>query len=434
MSTQVFQNARIIDPSRQMDEIGTMIVQDGVIVASGADASNQGIPNDAEVHNLSGLVIMPGLVDTRVHIGEPGEEHRETIASASKAAANGGITTILTQPDTNPVVDDVALVEHIRRTAREDSDIHVIPAGAITKGFDGKTLTEMGSMSAAGAKSFSEGRNTIKDAQTMRRALTYARDFDALIAVETQDAALSGNGVMNEGLFASWLGLPGIPREAELIPLERDFALAKLTGGQYHAAKISNALSCEAAQRAKQSADNISIGASINHLSLNENDIGQYRTYFRLNPPLRAEDDRLAMIAALNDGTIDLLSSSHDPQDADNKRRPFAEAISGAIGLETLLSAALRLYHSGDVPLLRLVEVLSTAPARLFSLPGGTLKPQSAADFIIVDLDRPWLVEEASILSKCKNTCFENARMQGRTIKTFVNGQMIYNVEDHENA
>lgn len=416
-----------------MDEIGSLIIRDGIIIASGAEATHSGPTSNAEFHDLAGLVIMPGLVDTRVHIGEPGEEHRETIASASKAAASGGITTILTQPDTNPVVDDVALVEHIRRTAREDAAIHVIPAGAITKGFDGKTLTEMGAMSAAGATSFSEGRNTIANAQTMRRALTYARDFDALIAVETQDAALSGNGVMNEGLFASWLGLPGAPREAELIPLERDFALAKLTGGKYHAAKISTALSCEAAKRVKQNADNITIGASINHLSLNENDIGQYRTYFRLNPPLRAEDDRLAMIKALNDGTIDVLSSSHDPQDADNKRRPFAEAISGAIGLETLLSAALRLHHSNDVSLLRLVEVLSTAPARIFGLPGGTLKPDASADFIIVDLDRPWLVEEAGIVSKCKNTCFENARMQGRAIKTFVKGQMIYNVDADEN-
>lgn len=432
MSTQVYQNARIVDPSRGKDEIGTLIVRDGVIAACGAEALNQGVPQGAECFDLSGKVIMPGLVDTRVHIGEPGEEHRETIASASRAAASGGITTILTQPDTNPIVDEVSMVEYVRRTAREDADIHVIPAGAVTRGFDGKTLTEMGAMSAAGATSFSEGRNTIKDAQTMRRALTYARDFGALIAVETQDASLSGNGVMNEGLFASWLGLPSAPREAELLPLERDIALAKLTGGDYHAAKISNALSCEAAARAKQTHDNITVGASINHLSLNENDIGQYRTYFRLNPPLRAEDDRHAMIKALNDGTLDVLSSSHDPQDADAKRRPFAEAVPGAIGLETLLAAALRLYHSGDVPLMRLVQALSTRPASLFSLPGGALNVGAAADFIVVDLDWPWLVEEATILSKCKNTCFENARMQGRVLQTYVNGHIIYKLSEFE--
>jgi dihydroorotase len=260
----------------------------------------------------------------------------------------------------------------------------------------------------------------------MRRALTYARDFDAIVAHEIQDADLGASGVMNEGLYASWLGLSGIPREAELIPLERDLALARLTRGAYHAAKISTAMSAAAISRAKADGARVTAGISINHLSLNENDIGEYRTFFRLSPPLRAEDDRVAMVEALRDGTIDIVVSSHDPQDVDTKRLPFADAAAGAIGLETLLAVALRLHHSGDVPLLRLVEVLSTAPARLFGLPGGTLAPGAAADLAVVDLDEPWIVSESGLRSRSKNTCFEGARLQGKVLQTMVAGRTVF--------
>ena len=260
----------------------------------------------------------------------------------------------------------------------------------------------------------------------MRRALTYARDFDALVACETKDPDLAPGGVMNEGLFASWLGLPGVPREAEVIPLERDLRLSRLTGGRYHAAKISTAMSVEAVARARSEGANVSAGVAVANLSLNELDIGEYRTFFRLSPPLRAEEDRQAMIAAIRDGAVDLISSSHDPQDVDTKRLPFAEAASGAIGLETLLAAALRLHHNGDVPLLRLVDALSTAPAKLFGLPGGRLGPGAPADLIVVDLDEPWIVREADIRSRSKNTCFEGARMQGKVLQTLVAGRTVF--------
>jgi dihydroorotase len=260
----------------------------------------------------------------------------------------------------------------------------------------------------------------------MRRALTYARDFGAVIAHETLDAELSAGGVMNEGLYASWLGLSGIPREAETIPLERDLALARLTQGAYHAAKISTALSAAAILRAKADGANVTAGISINHLSLNENDVGEYRTFFRLSPPLRAEEDRVAMVEALRDGTIDIVVSSHDPQDVDTKRLPFADAAAGAVGLETLLAVALRLHHNGDLPLLRLIEVLSTAPARLFGLPGGTLKPGAPADLAIVDLDAPWIVQEKALHSRSKNTCYEGARLQGRVLQTMVAGRTVF--------
>jgi dihydroorotase len=426
MSVTVFQNTRIVDPSRGLDEVGTVIVNGKKIAASGASALNQGAPEGAAVIDCAGKAIIPGLVDGRVFIGEPGGEHRETIASASEAAAAGGVTSIVMMPDTDPVIDNVALVEFVLRTARDTASVNVFPAAAITKGLEGREMTEFGLLREAGAVAFTDGRHTISNALTMRRALTYARDFGATIVHETQDKDLAGSGVMNEGLYASWLGLFGIPREAEAIPLERDLMLARLTRGNYHAAKISTAMSANAVARAKADGAKVTAGVSINHLSLNENDVGEYRTFFRLSPPLRAEDDRLAMVEALKNGTIDIVVSSHDPQDVDTKRLPFADAADGAIGLETLLGAALRLYHNEDLPLLRVIEVLSTAPAKLFGLPGGTLKPGAAADLALVDLGEPWIVREDAIRSRSKNTCFEGARLQGRVLQTMVAGRTVF--------
>jgi dihydroorotase len=426
MKVTVFERARVVDPSRGTDEIGTVIVEGSRIAAAGVSALNQGRPEGATVIDCAGKTIIPGLVDSRVFIGEPGAEHRETIASASRAAAAGGVTSVVMMPDTDPAIDDVALVEFVLRTARDTAQVNVFPAAAITKNLEGREMTEFGLLREAGAVGFTDGRHSIANALVMRRALTYARDFDAVIAHETQDHDLAAGGVMNEGLFASWLGLPGIPREAELIPLERDLALARLTRGRYHAAKISTAVSAGAIARAKADGAKVTAGVSINHLSLNENDVGEYRTFFRLSPPLRAEDDRLAMIEALRDGTIDVIVSSHDPQDVDTKRLPFADAADGAIGLETLLGAALRLHHNDDVPLMRLIEVLSTAPAKLYGLKGGTLKPGAPADLAMVDLDEPWVVREGDILSRSKNTCFEGARLQGRVKMTLVAGKMVF--------
>ncbi|HDZ72974.1 MAG TPA: dihydroorotase [Aurantimonas coralicida] len=426
----VIEQVRIVDPARSLDAVGSVIVADGVIIACGADALNQGRPDGAEVIDGRGLVLLPGLVDARVFIGEPGGEHRETIASASAAAAAGGVTSILTMPDTNPVVDDVAIAEFVMRTARDTASVNVFPAAALTRGLKGEEMTEIGLLSDAGVRAFTDGRNTIANPALLRRIMTYARDFDALVMHETQDAALSGDGVMNEGLLASWLGLPGAPSEAEIIPLERDLRLAALTACRYHAAKISLGESAEAIRRAKQRGIRASAGVSINHLSLNENDIGEYRTYFRLAPPLRGEDDRSAMVAALADGTIDIIVSSHDPQDADGKRRPFAEAESGAIGLETLLPAALRLHHAGDVPLLRLVETLTSVPAALLGLDRGTLLPGRPADMALVDLDAPFIFSEDAIHSRSKNTAFENARFQGRVLRTFVAGRTVFSATE----
>ncbi|HEX2020158.1 MAG TPA: dihydroorotase [Aurantimonas sp.] len=422
----VVENVRIVDPARDLDAVGTLIIADGVILSAGPDALDQGRPDGAEIVDGGGLTALPGLVDARVFIGEPGLENRETIASASRAAAAGGVTSILTMPDTNPVVDDVAIAEFVMRTARETASINVFPAAALTRGLRGAEMTEIGLLCEAGVRAFTEGRYTVADPALLRRIMTYARDFDALIMHETQDAGLTGNGVMNEGLLASWLGLPGAPAEAEIIPLERDLRLADLTGCRYHAAKLSLGESAEVMRRAKGRGTRASAGVSINHLSLNENDIGEYRTFFRLSPPLRREEDREKLVDALVDGTIDIIVSSHDPQDADGKRRPFAEAESGAIGLETLLPAALRLHHSGAVPLARVVAALTSAPADLLGLDRGTLEPGRPGDVVLVDLDAPFLFSETAIRSRSKNSAFENARFQGRVLRTIVAGRTVF--------
>lgn len=426
MATTVFSQARIVDPSCGLDEIGSVIVEGNRISAAGKSALNQGVPEGATVIDCSGKTVIPGLVDSRVFIGEPGGEHRETIASASTAAAAGGITSILMMPDTDPIIDNVALVEFVLRTAKDTASVNVFPAAAITKSLEGREMTEFGLLREAGAVAFTDGRHTIANSLVMRRALTYARDFGTVIAHETQDANLASSGVMNEGLYASWLGLAGIPREAETIPLERDLALARLTCGNYHAAKISTAMAADAVARAKNEGTKVTAGVAIHSLSLNENDVGEYRTFFRLAPPLRAEEDRLAMVEAIKNGTVDIISSSHDPQDVDTKRLPFADAAAGAIGLETLLAVALRLHHNDEIPLIRLVETLSTAPARLFGLPGGSLKPGTIADLAVVDIDMPWLVTESDIRSRSKNTCFEGARLQGKVLQTMVAGRTVF--------
>ncbi len=426
MKPLVLTGGRVVDPSRGIDEVGSLIIVDGRIAEAGPSALNQGAPDGAEIVDCQGMTIIPGLVDTSVHIGEPGAEHRETIASASAAAAAGGVTTIAMMPDTDPVIDDVALVEFVLRTARDTAKVNVVPTGAVTKGLRGEEMSEIGLLSEAGAAFFTEGRKTIASALVMRRALTYAGDFGAVIAHQTQDQDLGSAGVMNEGLLASWLGLPGIPREAEAIPLERDLMIARLTGGRYHAAKISAAMSVQAIRRAKDDGADVTAGISINNLALNENDIGEYRSFFRLSPPLRAEDDRLAMVEALRDGTVDIVTSAHDPQDVDTKRLPFAEAASGAIGLETLLGVALRLYHNEEISLLRLIEVLSTNPAKRFGLDGGTLMAGTSADIAIVDIDAPWLVSETDVKSLSKNTAFEGARLQGRVVRTLVAGRTVF--------
>lgn len=422
---QLLINARILDPVSDKIVPGSITVRDGVIKGISQSLKPR-VSADYEVIDCGGRIIAPGVIDMRAFIGEPGEDYRETLKSASRAAAAGGVTTIVSMPETDPVVDTPAIVDFIRRRARDTAIVNVRPMAALTKGLKGDEMTEFGLLREAGAVAFTDGTHCVTNAQVMRRALTYARDFGTLVCQHVKDPNLVGDGVMNEGLLASRLGLMGIPREAETVMLERDIRLVRLTGGRYHAAMISCADSVEIVRRAKTAGLPFSCGVSINNLTLNENDIGDYRTFFKLSPPLRGEEDRLAVIAALDEGLIDVIVSDHNPQDVETKRVPFAEAADGAIGLQTLLPAALRLYHAGLITLPKLMRALSTRPAELLGLPGGRLQPGAPADIIVFDPDEPFMVEKDKLFSRSKNTPFEDARMQGRVVLTMVGGEIVF--------
>jgi dihydroorotase len=421
-------NARIIDPSRDLDIVGDVLIADGVVREAKRGIGAAGVPEGTEVIECRGKLVAPGLVDMRAFVGEPGAASRETLASASQAAAAGGVTTIICQPDTSPVIDDPATVDFVLRRARDNAIVHVHPMAAITKRLEGGEMTEIGLLKAAGAVAFTDGVKSVTNAQVMRRALTYARDFDALIVHHTEDPALVADGVMNEGEFAARLGLLGVPSAAETIMLERDLRLVGLTGGRYHAASVTCTESLEVLRRAKEAGLEVTASASINHLTLNENDIGPYRTFLKLVPPLRAEADRKALVDAVASGLVDVVMSDHNPQDVETKRLPFAEAAAGAIGLETMLVAGLRLVHSGEIGLMALLRALSTRPAELLDLTGGTLKSGAPADLIVIDMDVPWIVDPNELKSKCRNTPYDEARMQGRVVRTIVAGRTIYEI------
>ncbi|NIX77699.1 dihydroorotase [Microvirga terricola] len=419
----LFKNARLIDPDSGREERGGLLVRDGIIADVGPQVAAAA---DAEIIDCGGQVLAPGLIDMRAFIGEPGAAHRETLKSAGEAAAAGGVTTIVSMPDTNPVLDDPAIIDFVMRRARDTSIVNIRPAAALTKGLKGEEMAEIGLLQDAGAIAFTDGARSVTNAQVMRRALTYARDFDALIVHHVEDPDLVGQGVMNEGEFAARLGLPGIPREAETVMLERDIRLVRLTGGRYHAAMISCGDSAEIVRAAKASGLPVTCGVSISNLALNENDIGHYRTFFKLSPPLRHEDDRQAVIDALANGTIDVIVSDHNPQDVETKRLPFAEAEDGAVGLETLLSAALRLVQAERISLPKLLRAMSTRPAEILGLPGGRLQRGAPADLILFDPETPYVLDKRQLRSLSKNTPFDEARLEGQVTVTMVAGRIVF--------
>ena len=419
-------NARVVDPSRDFDGPGDVLIADGIIRDSKRGIGAAGVPEGTDIINCAGKIIAPGLVDMRAFVGEPGASHRETFASASQAAAAGGITTIICQPDTSPVIDNSATVDFVMRRARDTAIVNIHPMAALTKGLLGLEMTEIGLLKAAGAVAFSDGARSVTNAQVMRRALTYARDFDALIVHHTEDPDLVGEGVMNEGEFAARLGLIGIPDAAESVMLERDIRLVALTGGRYHAASLSCIASLEILGRARDAGLKVSASVSINHVTLNENDIGPYRTFLKLSPPLRREDDRRALVEAVASGLIDVIMSDHNPQDVEVKRLPFDEAAPGAVGLQTMLPASLRLVHNGEMDMMTLIRAMSTRPAKLLGLPGGSLRAGAPADIIVIDPDTPWVLDPADLKSQCKNTPFDEARFSGRVVRTIVGGRTVY--------
>lgn len=419
-------NARLVDPGALRESVGGVLVVGGRIADLGPGVTAKAAPEGAQVINCGGDVVAPGLIDMRAFIGEPGAEYRETMASASAAAAAGGVTTILARPDTTPPVDDPAVVDFILRRARDTAKVRVLPCAALTKGLRGQEIAEIGLLGEAGAVAFSDGPHSVANAQVMRRAMAYACDLGALVIHSCEDADLAGQGVMAEGERASRLGLAGIPREAESLRLERDLSLAALTKGRYHAALVSNALSLAAMRRARQLGSGATCGVSINQLTLNEIDVGDYRTFLKLSPPLRGEDERLALVAALGEGLIDVIVSDHDPQDVDTKRLPFAEAAAGAVGLETMLSASLRLVKAGHVALPKLLRAMTLRPAEILGLAGGRLEVGAPADLIRFDPDEPFVIDPRQLHSRCRNTPFDEARMEGRVKLTLVGGVVVH--------
>jgi dihydroorotase len=419
-------NARIVDPSCDLDIPGDVLIADGVIRDARRGIGAAGVPEGTKVIDCKGKVVAPGLIDMRAFIGEPGAEYRETFASASQAAAAGGVTTIVCQPDTHPAIDQPEHVDFVLRRARDTAIVHVHPMAALTKGLKGQEMTEFGLLKAAGALAFTDGAKSVTNPQVLRRALTYGRDFDALIVHHTEDPDLTGDGVMNEGELSARLGLMGVPTAAEAIVLERDMRLVALTRGRYHAASLTCRDSLDVLRKAKQAGLAVTASASINHLTLNEIDVGTYRTFCKVKPPLRSEADRTALVEAVASGLIDVIMSDHNPQDVETKRLTFAEAAAGAIGIETMLIAGLRLVHAGDLQLSTLLKAMSTRPAELLGLAGGSLKPGNVADVIVLDLDSPWVLDPADLKSKCKNTPFDEARMTGRVVRTIVAGRTVY--------
>ena len=420
-------NTRLFDPASNLDEIGNILFNEEGIIACGKDIP---LPQDVTTIDGTGLVTTPGLVDMQVFIGEPGGEYRETLATASQAAAAGGVTTMIMMPDTQPVIDDAALVDYISRRARGTALVNVHPMAGITKGLDGEMMNEFGLLHEAGAVAFTDGSRSVMNARIMQKAMSYAANFNALIMHHAIDTNLVGEGVMNESELAIRLGLSGIPVIAETIMIERDIRLVEATGARYHIAQISSRKSIDIVRQAKDKGLPVTCGVSSNHLMLNQNDVENYRTFAKLMPPLRTEEDRQALIEAIADGTIDVIVSGHNPQGEDAKRRPFGEAEFGSIGVETLLAAGLTLHHEVKVPLTRLIEAMSTTPARLLGLSAGTLSIGHPADLILIDIDAPWIVDADNLHSRSRNAAIEGRKVQGKVTETIVSGKTVFSNND----
>ncbi|WP_299362471.1 dihydroorotase [uncultured Paracoccus sp.] len=415
-----FTNARLIDPEALTDEPGSLTVQDGLITAVDGDA-----PSGATVIDCDGKCLAPGLIDWGVKIGEPGERHKESMRSAALAAAAGGVTTIVARPDTLPPIDAPESLEFVTRRAA-DQPVRIRHQAALTRGRQGREMVEMGFLRDVGALAFTDGVRVVADTRILQRAMTYARGLDALIVGHPQDPGLSRGAAATSGKFASLYGIASVSPLAERMGLERDLALVEATGVRWHADQITTAAALPVLDRARAAGLDVTAGTSIHHLTLNEFDVGDYRTFFRLTPPLRAEDDRAALVEAVADGTIDVIGSFHTPQDEEAKRLPFEIAAPGAVGLETLLPAAMRLYHQGAVPLARLWRAMSLNPAARLGLPGGQLGIGAPADLVLFDPDAPFVLDRFRLRSKSKNTPFDGARMEGRVLGTWVGGRRVF--------
>ena len=426
MKKQYFINGNIIDPHNSINEIGGLIIGDkGQLEAVGKKVNTNNIPSREKVIDLKGKYIFPGLVDMRVFVGEPGFEYKENFRTLSNAALSGGVTSVVTMPNTDPIIDNVSIVDFLKRRGRDKSKINIYPTASLTKGTEGTNMTEFGLLQSKGIIGFTDGTKTIQNTRVMSRIMNSASDLDTLIMQHAEDYELAKDGMINEGIIATKLGLQGIPEMAELIIIDRDLTLLNYINCRYHISQISSGRSVELIKNKKNNLK-FTCGVSINNLSLNENDIGDFRTFLKLSPPLRTEEDRISLVQGLKDETIDVIVSDHKPEDEEQKRLTFAQAATGASGIETLLSLSLELYHNGSLKLETIIKALTSNPAKIFKINKGNLSVGNDADFCIVDINKPWIVKQENLISKSKNTSIENKKLQGKVTNTFVKGEELF--------
>ena len=426
MKKQYFINGNIIDPHNSINEVGGLIIGDkGQLEAVGKKVNANNIPSREKVIDLKGKYIFPGLVDMRVFVGEPGFEFKENFRTLSNAALSGGVTSVVTMPNTDPIIDNVSIVDFLKRRGRDKSKINIYPTASLTKGTEGTNMTEFGLLQSKGIIGFTDGTKTIQNTRVMSRIMNSASDLDTLIMQHAEDYELAKDGMINEGIIATKLGLQGIPEMAELIIIDRDLTLLNYINCRYHISQISSGRSVELIKNKKNNLK-FTCGVSINNLSLNENDIGDFRTFLKLSPPLRTEEDRISLVQGLKDETIDVIVSDHKPEDEEQKRLTFAQAATGASGIETLLSLSLELYHNGSLKLETIIKALTSNPAKILKINKGNLSVGNDADFCIVDINKPWIVKQENLISKSKNTSIENKKLQGRVTNTFVKGEELF--------
>jgi len=426
MKKQYFLNADIIDPKNNINENGGLIVDEkGKIEAIGKKVNKNNIPSREKIIDLKGNHIFPGIVDMRVFVGEPGYEYKENFRTLSNAALSGGVTSVVTMPNTDPVIDNVSIVDFLKRRGRDKSKINIFPSASLTKNLEGKIMTEFGLLQRKGIIAFTDGLKTIQNSLLMSRIMRSAGDLDALIMQHAEDYYLAKNGMVNNSIVATKLGLPGIPDIAEKIIIERDLTLLNEYDCRYHISQISSRKSIEIIERNKQMLD-FTAGVSINNLSLNENDIGDFRTFLKLSPPLRSEQDRVEIVNAIKEGYINVIVSDHKPEDQEQKRLTFNQAAAGASGIETLLSTSLELYHNQSLKLETIIAALTSNPAKILKINKGSLSIGEDADFSIVDINKPWVIKKEKIISKSKNTSFDEKKLQGKVLNTFIKGEELF--------
>jgi len=427
MQEKYLVNARIVDPKNQIDEIGGVIIDSkGLVKAIGKKVANGNLPSTVVKIDLKKKVLIPGILDMRVFVGEPGYEYKENFRTLSNAALSGGVTSVVSMPNTLPTIDNVSMVDFLKRRGRDKSKINIFPSASLTKNAEGKQMTEFGLLKRKGIVAFTDGIKTIQDPQVMSRIMSFAKQSDSLIMQHAEDNILSKNGLINEGEISTRLGLKGIPYLAEKIIVERDLSFLEEYFCRYHISQISSKKTVSVIKKAKNEGKIFTTGVSINNLSLNENDIGDFKTFLKLSPPLRTEDDRKSLVNALKEGVIDVIVSDHKPEDEESKRLTFAQAATGASGIETLLPLALELYHNNSIKLDRLIAALTTNPAKIIGVDKGSLEKGKDADICVFDLDKPWAVDKNKLRSKSKNTSIDDRKLQGQVFKTFVKGELAY--------